>query len=139
MSRSPLQNKLNEIIFGTETPAGKTFDIVLMVAIALSVLAVMLDSVNMFSERYERLLLIIEWFFTALFTLEFIVRLYCAPHPFRYAKSFYGIIDLLSILPAYLSIIYAGTQYFLVIRLLRILRVFRILKLLRISESLQIL
>lgn len=139
MSRSPLQNKLNEVIFGTETPAGKAFDVALIAAIVLSVTAVILDSTNMFSERYEKMLLILEWCFTVIFTLEFAARLYCSPHPLRYAKSFYGVIDLLAILPAYLSIIFSGTQYFLVIRLMRLLRVFRILKLLRYSGEANVL
>lgn len=139
MSRSKLQNKLHEVIFGTETPAGKTFDLILIVAICMSVLAVIADSVNAFSSRYDQQLIIVEWFFTIIFTFEYIARLYCTPHPVRYAKSFYGIVDVLSIIPSYLSIFIGGAQYFLIIRLLRVLRLFRILKLLRYSGEANVL
>lgn len=139
MSRSRLQNKLNEVIFGTETPAGKTFDIFLIAAIIISVLAVIADSVNALHPRYDDLLLALEWFFTIIFTVEYLARLYCSPHPWNYAKSFYGIIDLLAILPSYIALAITGAHYALVLRLLRILRVFRILKLLRYSAEANIL
>ncbi|MDA8694173.1 ion transporter, partial [Pseudomonadales bacterium] len=101
MSRSKLQNTLHDIIFGTESPLGKAFDICLIVAICISVLAVILDSVNLFNQRYDSLLLTLEWSFTILFTIEYIARLYCSPHPIIYARSFYGVVDILSIVPSY--------------------------------------
>lgn len=139
MSRTALQNKLHEVIFGTETPAGKSFDLFLIVAICLSVLAVIIDSINVFSTRYDTALLIIEWFFTLLFTIEYAARIYCSPHPSRYAKSFYGIVDICSIIPTYLSLFLGGAQYFLIIRLLRVLRLFRILKLFRYTGEANVL
>lgn len=139
MSRTTLQNKLHEVIFGTETPAGKSFDLFLIVAICLSVLAVIIDSINVFSTRYDTALLIIEWFFTLLFTIEYAARIYCSPHPSRYAKSFYGIVDICSIIPTYLSLFLGGAQYFLIIRLLRVLRLFRILKLFRYTGEANVL
>ncbi len=137
--RNRLQNKLHEVIFGTETPAGKTFDLFLIFAILASVVVVLADSINVYSQQHHALLRSLEWFFTILFTIEYIARLYCAPHPLRYARSFYGIVDLLSILPTYLSIFLAGTQYFLIVRLLRVLRLFRVLKLFRYSGEANIL
>ena len=137
--RSVRQNQLNEIIFGTETTAGKTFDIALIIIISLSSLIVILDSANVLNIGYHRYLITIEWFFTILFSFEYIARLYCSPHPSRYAKSFYGLIDLLSIVPAYLAVIYSGAQYFLILRLLRVLRLFRVLKLLRFAGDANIL
>ena len=139
MSRSKLQNTLHDVIFGTESPAGKAFDLCLIIAICISVLAVILDSVNVLNVRFDRFLLTLEWSFTILFTLEYIARLYCSPHPVLYARSFYGIVDALSIIPSYLTIIFSGAQYFLIIRLLRVLRLFRILKLLRYSGDANIL
>jgi voltage-gated potassium channel len=139
MTRTALQNKLHEVIFGTETPAGKSFDLFLIVAICLSVLAVIIDSINVFSTRYDTALLIIEWFFTLLFTMEYVARIYCSPHPARYAKSFYGIVDICSIIPTYLSLFLGGAQYFLIIRLLRVLRLFRILKLFRYTGEANVL
>ena len=139
MSRSKLQNTLHDIIFGTESPLGKAFDICLIVAICISVLAVILDSVNLFNQRYDSLLLTLECSFTILFTIEYIARLYCSPHPILYARSFYGVVDILSIVPSYLTMIYSGAQYFLIIRLLRVMRLFRVLKLLRYSGDANIL
>ena len=117
------------IIFGHETAAGKAFDVVLLVMIALSVLVVLLDSVPSIHERHARALLAAEWVFTALFTIEYALRLMVVRSPVRYARSFYGLVDLLAILPTYLSIFLTGAQELIVIRSLRILRVFRVLKL----------
>ena len=128
-SFSPWRSKLHEIIFEANTPAGKIFDLVLIVLIILSVLCVMLDSVSEFRATYSTTLRVLEWFFTVVFTIEYGLRLLCVQRPWRYAVSFYGLVDLLSILPAYLSLVVAGTHYLLVVRLLRILRIFRILKL----------
>ncbi len=125
---SPHRLKLHEIIFEADTQAGKLFDILLLVAIVLSVLVVMLDSVASIKAEYGNLLFYAEWFFTLLFSAEYLLRLYSIGNPFAYARSFYGIVDLVSVLPTYLSLIFPGSQYFITIRLLRMLRVFRILK-----------
>lgn len=123
------QLTLNDIIFGAESAKGKAFDVCLIIAILLSVLAVMLESISWLGEQYRRPLYLIEWAFTIAFTLEYLMRLSCVRHPLKYAFSFYGIVDLLSIIPTYLSILIPGANTFLVIRILRILRVFRVLKL----------
>ncbi|MHC5164503.1 MAG: ion transporter [Planctomycetota bacterium] len=123
------RKKLYEIIFKADTPAGKLFDVVLIICIVASVGVVMLDSVDTISEQYHSLFVGLEWFFTALFTVEYILRMYCVPSKLKYTTSFFGIIDLLSILPTYLSIFTRGMSYLKVIRILRVLRVFRILKL----------
>jgi voltage-gated potassium channel len=122
---------LYKIIFEADTPAGKLFDVVLIWAILLSVIAVMLDSISAFNKTYGHFLYTLEWFFTILFTIEYILRLTCVGRPIRYAKSFYGIVDLLAIVPTYLSILLPGSQYLLIIRILRILRIFRVLKLVK--------
>jgi len=129
--RSPLQKRLYDIIFGYETHEGRLFDVVLILTIFASVLAVMLDSVPSISERYHTQLYIMEWVFTVLFTIEYGVRLYCTPSTRGYVFSFYGIIDLFSILPTYIAFLWPGGVYLIVVRILRVLRVFRILKLAR--------
>jgi len=126
---SPIREQIHEIIFEADTPAGKGFDIGLLILILASVLVVMLESVDRINEQYEEVFRAMEWIFTGLFTVEYLLRLYCVHRPMRYATSFFGIIDLLAILPTYLSIFFAGTQYLLVIRGLRLLRIFRIFKL----------
>ena len=126
---SEWRETLYQIIFGHDTPSGKRFDVVLIVAILASVLAVILDSVQAIHARYGSLLYAIEWGFTILFTIEYLLRLSCARHAGRYATSFFGVIDLVAILPTYVSIVIPGSQAFLVIRVLRVLRVFRVLKL----------
>ena len=123
------RKKLYEIIFKADTPPGKVFDVVLIICILASVGVVMLDSVDTISEQYHGLFYGLEWLFTILFTIEYILRLYCVPSKRRYAISFFGIIDLLSILPTYLGLFARGISYLKVIRILRVLRVFRILKL----------
>ncbi len=126
---SPWRERLWKIIFEAETPAGKLFDVLLLAAIACSVLVVMLDSVEDIRERYRESLVAAEWFFTALFTVEYVLRLLCVRRPLRYARSFFGVIDLLSIIPTYLSLLIpSGPQYLVVIRILRLLRLFRIFK-----------
>ncbi|WOX05806.1 ion transporter [Microbulbifer pacificus] len=122
---------LNEVIFGTDTPAGKYFDVVLIWTILLSVALVLLASVQSWWVRYGDIFFALEWFFTALFTVEYLTRIYCAQDRRSYIFSFYGIVDLLAILPSYLALIYTGASYLMVIRLLRVLRIFRILKLVR--------
>ena len=122
-----------EIIFEADTPAGKRFDVILLVAILMSVLVVILESVDSIDNEYESLLHGAEWFFTILFTLEYVARIAVAHRPLRYIFSFYGVVDLLSILPTYLSVtLFSGdaeTQRMAVIRALRLLRAFRIFKL----------
>ena len=120
---------LFEVIFEAETPAGKWFDIVLIICISISVLAVMLDSVSSVRERYGRFLYAIEWFFTILFTIEYVLRLLCVRKPIRYAASFFGVVDLLAILPTYTSLLFFGSRHLAVVRILRVLRIFRVLKL----------
>jgi voltage-gated potassium channel len=120
---------LHEIIFEADTRPGKLFDVILIASIVLSVIAVMLDSVGMIQDRYGYVLYLIEWFFTLLFTVEYILRLLCVGRPFKYASSLFGLVDLLAIIPTYLSLLLPGSQYLLVIRLLRVLRIFRVLKL----------
>lgn len=121
--------RIHEIIFEADTPAGKAFDIGLFIAIILSIVAVMFDSVAEIRARHGLLLYIIEWFFTLLFTAEYFLRIVSLGKPVKYIKSFYGIVDLISILPTYISLLLPGSQYLMVIRVLRLLRVFRILKL----------
>jgi len=118
-----------EVIFEADTPAGKWFDVVLILCIVASVAVVMLDSVVRIHESHGRLLNVLEWFFTILFTIEYILRLVCVGNPARYAVSFFGVVDLLAIVPTYARLILEGTQYFTVIRILRVLRIFRVLKL----------
>ncbi len=117
------------VIFEADTPAGKIFDIALIGVIFTSIIAVMLESVTSLQQLYGPWFQVAEWSITALFTLEYLVRLACVRHPIRYAVSFFGIVDLLSILPTYLSLIFPGTQSLVVIRALRLLRIFRVLKL----------
>jgi voltage-gated potassium channel len=121
--------RLHEIIFGAETQAGKIFDVLLIASIFLSIIVVMLDSVASINVVYGRLFFLLEWFFTLLFTVEYLLRLSCIGRPWRYATSFFGVIDLLAILPSYLSLLLPGAEIFLVIRILRVLRIFRVLKL----------
>ena len=123
------RQRLHEVIFEADTAAGKLFDILLIVSILASVAAVMLDSIGAVRIRFADLLYTIEWFFTLLFTIEYLLRLTCVGRPIKYATSFFGVVDLLAIIPTYLSILLPGSQYLLVIRILRILRIFRILKL----------
>ncbi len=123
------KERLHEIIFEADTPAGKAFDVALLVLIILSVISVMLESVPSVAARYGPQLRTFEWIVTILFTIEYVLRLYCVGKPWRYARSFFGIVDLLAILPSYLSLTIPGAQSLLVIRALRLLRVFRVLKL----------
>jgi voltage-gated potassium channel len=121
--------RIHTVIFEADTRAGKAFDVALMVTIGLSVLAVLLESVVSLRVRYGGWLRAAEWTFTILFTLEYALRLLCVSRPLRYARSFFGLVDLLAIVPTYLSALLPGAQALAVIRALRILRVFRVLKL----------
>jgi voltage-gated potassium channel len=127
--------KAHEIIFEADTPAGKAFDIALIFTIILSVVAVMLESVAPIRARYGPVLRTTEWVITILFTIEYVLRLLSVGQPIRYAKSFFGVIDLLAILPTYISVIVPGAQALIVVRVLRILRVFRVLKLVQYIEE----
>jgi voltage-gated potassium channel len=120
---------LHEIIFEAETPAGRWFDIALIWSIVASVGIVMLESVGSIRTQYGTVLSRAEWVFTGIFTIEYLLRLLSVRHPWRYAASFFGIVDLLAILPTYLSVMLPGSQYLLTIRSLRLLRIFRVLKL----------
>ncbi len=133
---SSLRLSLRRIIFGTETPAGRYFDICLIICITLSVALIFLDTIVSIHGAYGDWIIKLEWFFTFLFTIEYITRLYCSANRWQYAKSFYGIVDLLSILPSYLILFFPGANFAMVIRVLRLFRVFRVLKLLRyLSEG----
>lgn len=136
---APLRTKLNQIIFGTETTAGQRFDIVLIYAILISVLLVMLSTVDEIDHSYHNLIFYAEWGFTILFTIEYLVRLYCSPQPIKYFRSFYGIIDLLSILPTYITFFFGSGGFLIVVRLLRVMRIFRVLKLVRFVKEANIL
>jgi voltage-gated potassium channel len=127
--REALRERVREIIFEADTPAGKTFDVTLIVLIVGSVAAVMLESIVDVKTEYDDWLRQAEWVITALFTLEYILRLWCVEAPSRYARSFFGIVDLLAILPTYMSLLLPGSQSLLVIRALRLLRIFRVFKL----------
>ena len=133
---SELKRRAFVVIFQSRTPLGRLFDVGLILAIVASVAAVMLESVASVGARYRALLAGLEWGFTILFTVEYLVRLWCVRSARRYATSFYGIVDLLAVLPTYLALFVTGSGYLLVIRILRILRLFRVLKLARyVSEA----
>ena len=125
----PWQMRLHGVIFEADTRAGKTFDIALLCCILLSLAVVMLESIRSVREGHAALLHAIEWILTLLFTAEYVLRLACLGRPLHYARSFFGIVDLVAIAPTYLALILPGAQYFLVVRVLRLLRVFRIFKL----------
>ncbi|MCM8530784.1 MAG: ion transporter [Lentisphaeraceae bacterium] len=127
----PWQNRLHEIIYEADTPTGKLFDVVLIVAILFSVLAVMLETVDDIYQKYEFTFFCLEWFFTAIFTVEYILRLVTILKPTKYMFSFFGIIDLLAILPSYVGIFLVESQVhsLAIVRILRVFRIFRVLKL----------
>lgn len=127
----PWQNKLHEIIFGANTKSGKLFDVVLFCVIIASIILVMLESVRELDARYHTLFKVLEWVITILFTIEYMIRIVTIKAPRKYIFSFYGIIDLLSTIPMYLSFIFVGSHSLVALRALRLLRVFRILKLAR--------
>lgn len=130
------RERLWRIVFLSDTPAGKSFDVWLLWLIAGSVLVVMLETVESLEAKYRTLFDILEWVFTLLFTAEYALRIWMVRRKRRYLFSFFGIIDLLSILPTYLELLLVGTHYFTVIRILRLLRMFRVLKMARhMSEA----
>jgi len=131
-----LRERLHEIIFEADTPAGKAFDVALLVAIVVSVLAVMLETVESIEAEHGMALRTIEWVLTVVFTAEYLLRLYASWQPARYAVSFFGIVDLLAVLPTWLSLFFVGSQSMAVVRVFRLVRVFRVLKLARfLSEA----
>lgn len=133
------QHRLHEVIYESNTPAGKLFDVSLLVLIIASIVVVMLDSVPRLNRRYGDVFYYLEWAFTIVFTIEYILRLICLKKPLGYVFSSLGIIDLLAIVPSYLSFFFAGTQSLLVFRALRLLRIFRIFKLTHFLSEMQFL
>ncbi|HKJ40579.1 MAG TPA: ion transporter [Sunxiuqinia sp.] len=130
-----VRNRLYEIIFEADTQKGKLFDVVLLIIILMSILMVMLESVTTINQEYSQLLHVMEWVITIIFSVEYLLRIYVVKKPFRYIFSFYGIIDLLAVLPTYLSLVIVGSHSLVVIRALRLLRVFRIFKLSRYTVA----
>jgi voltage-gated potassium channel len=128
---SPRKQHLYDIIFEADTRAGKAFDVVLLILILASIVTVMLESVGTIRADHGGTLTAVEWIFTGLFTIEYLLRLYCVRRPMRYALSFFGVVDILAILPTYLSLVFGGAHSLVVIRALRLLRVFRVFKLAR--------
>ncbi|MGP5323616.1 ion transporter [Vreelandella titanicae] len=124
-----LRTRLFHIIFESDTPGAKAFDIALIVAILLSVAVIMLGSIETYAERYGDLFFYLEWVFTLLFSIELILRIYCLEKPTLYLRSFYGIVDLIAILPIWLVLLVPGAHGLVIVRLLRVLRIFRILRL----------
>lgn len=136
MLKPTARQKIYKVIFETDTSAGQRFDILLIYAILLSVLAVMLDSITHIHNQYGYWLFRVEWLFTIIFSLEYLLRIYSSPKPLKYIFSFYGIVDLISIIPSYLALVIPEASYWLVVRLLRVLRIFRVLKMVRyLSEA----
>lgn len=135
MKKDSLRDRIREVVFEAETPTGKIFDITLLVIIALSVIAVMLESVESIALKYGDELHAAEWFFTIVFTVEYIMRLALIKKPLAYAKSFYGVVDLLSCLPTYIALFFPGAQSLLVVRILRMLRMFRVMKMVHHVEG----
>lgn len=139
MPDSIIRQKIYQVIFETDTPAGQRFDIILISAILVSVLAVMLDSVEQIHAYFGLWLFRIEWMFTILFSIEYLLRIYSSPRPLQYIFSFYGIVDLVSIIPSYMALIFPEASYWLVVRLLRVLRIFRVFKMFRYLTEANIL
>lgn len=133
------RRRLYTIIFESETPGGRAFDVALLWAIVLSVIVVSLESVPAIDAEVGDTLAACEWLLTGLFTVEYVLRLVCLDRPLRYARSFFGVVDLLSILPSYLGVVFPGARSLLVIRALRLLRMFRILKLVQFTREAQVL
>lgn len=129
------KNRLYEIIFEADTKEGKAFDIILLIVIVLSVAFVMLESVESINNKYPKALKVSEWVITIIFTIEYILRIAIVRKPWKYITSFFGVIDLLSVLPTYLSLIFIGSHSLVVIRVIRLLRVFRVLKLSRYTSA----
>ncbi|SVB58049.1 uncharacterized protein METZ01_LOCUS210903, partial [marine metagenome] len=133
------KERIKVVIFGTDTWAGKTFDLALILTIVLSIITVLLESVTDYSLRYGAIFNSAEWIFTALFTVEYFLRIYCIRRPWSYVFSFYGIVDLLAVIPSYISLLIPGAGVFRVIRILRVLRIFRVLKLVQFMGEAELL
>jgi voltage-gated potassium channel len=138
-SKDAFRKQIHTVIFEADTPIGKAFDLILLAAILLSVIVVMLESIDSLSRHYSFWFRLIEWVLTILFTIEYSLRIYAVRKPWHYIRSFYGIIDLVSILPTYLSIFFVGAHTLLIVRALRLLRIFRILKLVYFLRETRIL
>ena len=136
-ARSRWRARLHEVIFEADTPAGRAFDVGLLVAILVSVLAVMLESVPDIRREYGGALRAVEWALTVVFTIEYALRLVAVDHPWRYVRSFFGLVDLLAVVPTYLALLLPAAQSLMVIRAIRLLRVFRILKLAHFLDEAQ--
>jgi len=132
-----IKKQLHTIVFGTETRLGRLFDLVLLWVILFSILVVMLESVPQLNQSYKEIFFWIEWILTGVFTLEYILRIWISEKKTKYIFSFWGIIDFLSVLPTYLSILLTGYHYLIIVRIFRLLRVFRILKLVRFNNEAQ--
>ena len=130
-----LRGRIHEIVFEANTFWGKTFDVILLILIVISIIVLMLESVDSYNILYYKTFYYLEWVLTILFSIEYIARLYAVKRPLHYAKSFYGVIDLLAILPTYLEFLIAGSHFFLVLRVMRLLRIFRIFKLVRFLDE----
>ncbi|MFC6999410.1 ion transporter [Rufibacter roseus] len=139
MNNSKIKSKIYHIIYGTDTLAGKTFDVALIGFILLSILVVCLESVPNYRTHFLFYFLVLEWILTICFTIEYFLRIYSHPRPLRYITSFYGLIDLLSILPTYLTFFIPGLHYLMTVRIVRLLRIFRILKLTHFIQNAQAL
>lgn len=126
---SPFRQKWHNVIFEADTRAGRVFDIILLISILISVAVVIMESEATLQEKYGRLFHILEWVFTILFTIEYLFRIWCSFRPKAFIMSFYGIVDLLCILPAYVEAFYGGAHFLLTIRILRLMRIFRVFKL----------
>lgn len=135
MNLSQFKQRTYTIIFEHGTKAGRAFDIALIICVLVSVFTVMLETVQTLFSQYKEMFFWVEWFFTGVFTVELALRLYCAPKRWAYVKSFYGVIDILAILPTYLAYLVPGAQSFIIIRAMRLLRVFRILKLSNYTDA----
>ena len=134
-SKSEFRRKLHEVIFEADTPAGKMFDIILLIAILLSVILVILSSEVSLLKDYGDYFHYAEWFLTILFTIEYFLRIYTVDKPLKYIFSFYGIIDFIAIIPTYLAVFLTGSHFLVIVRIFRLMRVFRVLKLARYIKA----
>lgn len=133
------RSRVHEVIYEADTRGGKIFDVIILWMIAISVLLIMADSVKEFHERFETEVYYLEWFFTIAFTIEYLLRIYAVKKPWNYILSFYGIVDLLSILPTYLGFFFVDGSSFRAIRILRMMRIFRVLKLISFVKQASVL
>jgi len=134
-----IRGRLHEIIYEADTPVGKIFDIILICIIILSIVSVILESIDQINQDFRHALYRLEWIFTGIFTLEYILRIVCITRPHKYIFSFYGIVDLLAVLPTYFSLVFSDIHYLIVIRAFRLLRIFRVFKLVRYTHEAHIL